>query len=150
MLVRSALSLLQRLPDTVEEEGVLLDALLLQVLLEPLEQVLRHLKGYRSLIPFHRRFSLLRLVEFCDNPCHVLAQGLAGRLLMLPEAGMKFNWDGSAEVFHILCHMGPSFPICKPSIPKAMDDIHSQIPTKMFRETKRKQQAIPPPWRGPA
>ena len=44
--------LLQRPLDAVQEEGVLLDALPLEVVLELIEQLGGHLEGYGSLVSF--------------------------------------------------------------------------------------------------
>lgn len=68
--------LLQRPLDAVQEEGVLLDALPLEVVLELIEQLGGHLEGYGSLILFHSGFTLL-IIKCGDEPRHVLAQGLA-------------------------------------------------------------------------
>lgn len=84
--------LLQCLPDTVEEEGVLLDSLPLEVVLELIEQLCGHLEGNSSPIFFHGVFSL-RFIIFCDEFSHVLAQRLSGRLLPLAELCVEFNWD---------------------------------------------------------
>ncbi len=82
------LFLLQRPLDAGQEEGVLLDALPLEVVLELIEQLGGHLEGYGSLILFHGRFTLL-LIEFCNEFGHVLTQCLPGRLLPLPHLSVE-------------------------------------------------------------
>ena len=62
---------LQRLLDAVQEEGILLDAVSLEVLLEPLKQLLRHLERDGSLVSFHSGFPLMSapttVCEFKDG-----------------------------------------------------------------------------------
>ena len=80
--------LLQRPLDAVQEEGVLLDALPLEVVLELIEQLGGHLEGYGSLVLFHGGFTLLFII-FCNEIGHVLTQCLPGRFLPLPHLGVE-------------------------------------------------------------
>ena len=80
--------LLQRPLDAVQEEGVLLDALPLEVVLELIEQLGGHLEGYSSLVLFHGGFTLL-FIKFCNEFGHVLTQCLPGLLLPLPHLGVE-------------------------------------------------------------
>lgn len=84
--------MLQCLPDTVQEEGVLLHIMLFQILLELLEQFLGHLKGHRPLLSIH--FSVPSIfVVVCEKLCHEFAQGFSGLHLLLSDACVQGDRD---------------------------------------------------------
>lgn len=77
----------QRLPDAVQEEGVLLDAIPLEVCLELLKQLGGHLKRHRPHIVLVHLHIFLHFIKFGDERGHVPAQCLAGFRLSLPYFG---------------------------------------------------------------
>lgn len=79
--------LCQHLPDAVQEEGVLLDAIPLEVCLELLKQLGGHLKRHRPHIVLVHLHIFLHFIKFGDERGHVPAQCLAGFRLSLPYFG---------------------------------------------------------------
>ena len=57
----------------------------LEIGFELLKQLHRHLEGDCFRIKIHVLVPLFHLIKFYDELGHVLAQGLAGRLLLLSE-----------------------------------------------------------------
>ena len=76
----------------------------LEVCLERLEQLRRHLKGHGSCISIHISLILLHEIKFGDEPGHVLAQGLAGRLLLLSDTAVQADGYLRAEVSFFFRH----------------------------------------------
>lgn len=111
------LGLVQHSLDTVEEEGVLLDAIGLQVFLEPIKKVGIYLKGHSPLISDCHWFTL-HFIKVGNKVGHVLAERLPGVLLPLPDFGVQGLWDLGTEILGFLCCYGWHLLclICKPSI----------------------------------
>ena len=98
----------QRLPDAVQEEGVLLDAVPLEVCLELLKQLGGHLKRHRPHIVLVHLRIFLHFIKFGDERSHVPAQRLAGFRLSLPYFGMQLQGNFSTEVARFFCHSSSS------------------------------------------
>ena len=103
-LMRSLCFIRQRPLDAVQEECFLLDMMSIQINLELLEQVCRHLEcngsGFCTAHPlFH-----LCLIKCCDQPSHVFAQALPGLFLMFPDLSVQVYRDLRTQIFCV-CHI---------------------------------------------
>ena len=131
--------------DAVQEEGVLLDALLLQVVLKSLEQLAGHLECHRSLVSAHRSFLLLIVVKCLDQPGHILAQCFSGYLLLLPHPGVKPGGDGCTEVLHIFFHGLAPLLFGNASISIPAVNSHHQQQQRLCRKASISNNVSPPP-----
>lgn len=140
----SAGVLRQRLLDAVQEEGVLPDAVPLEVCLELLKQLGGHLKRHRPhIVPVHLRI-FLHFIKFGDERGHVPAQCLAGFRLSLPYLGMQLHGDLRAEVARFFCHSSSSDLFNgKAKIPESKCESYYQSQLKIPFQIKRNDHSHP-------
>ena len=85
----------------------------------------------------------LHTIKFGDEVGHVLAQGLAGRLLLLPNTAVQADGYLRTEVSFFFRHGDSPFLDGKASISKALWNSYSQKATKKLCKRKRNGQAPP-------
>ena len=87
--------------------------------------------------------SLTVLEKICDELGHVLAQGLAGRLLLLSDTAVQADGYLRTEVSFFFRHGDSPFLDGKASISKALWNSYSQKATKKLCKRKRNGHAPP-------
>ena len=121
----------------------MLEVVPLEIGFELLEQLHRHLEGNCFHIMIHVLISLFHLEKICDELGHVLAQGLAGRLLLLSDTAVQADGYLRTEVSFFFRHGDSPFLDGKASISKALWNSYSQKATKKLCKRKRNGHAPP-------
>ena len=89
------------------------------------------------------KVSMNILEKICDELGHVLAQGLAGRLLLLSDTAVQADGYLRTEVSFFFRHGDSPFLDGKASISKALWNSYSQKATKKLCKRKRNGHAPP-------